>query len=302
VSDPILSLIALGFTSLEAAVYSFLLKESPASGYRIAQGIRKPFANTYQAISSLQTKGAILINESEGKLCRAVPPVELLDQLKKVFLKSRADALKALSGISDVATDLGVYQLTSRDQVLERFRMMLKSCKEVAICTIFPQLIKEVRLDLEVAGRRGLKIALTAYEPVVIRGIDVVIESRRKEILKRWPGQWLNLVVDGKEHLIALLQSDGNGVHYALWTGNVYLSWIYHSAVAAALIGTVFSKEIEGGTSISKLRKNLRHFRKFLGAEALGYRTLQQQFFDTKQKTRSRNASSRSSRKRFVRS
>jgi sugar-specific transcriptional regulator TrmB len=284
--DPIESLIPLGFTPLEAAVYSFLLQESPATGYRVAQGIGKPFANTYQAIASLQSKGAILVNEGESKLCRAVPPVEVLDQLKRSFLKSRADALKALSGISGLSSDLGVYQLGSRSQVFERFRVMLKNCKDVAICTIFPELVDELRADLEAAGRRGLKIALTVYKPLTIPGIDIVLEPRYEEILKRWPGQWLNLVVDGKEHLIALLESEGKGIHHALWSGNVYLSWIYHSAVSAALIGTVLSKLVEENATLPQLHKNLRHYRKFLAGEPLGYRTLMEQFFRSKRKSR----------------
>lgn len=309
-SNPTESLMALGFTSLEALVYSFLLQESPATGYRIAQGTGKPFANTYQAIASLQAKGAILIHEGDSKLCRAVPPLEVLDQLKRSFLKSRADALKALSGISGLSTDLGVYQLGSRSQVLERFRAMLKSCKDVAVCTIFPGLVDEVRVDLEVAGRRGLKIAITVYEPITIPGIDIVLEPRHEEILGRWPGQWLNLVVDGKEHLIALLETDGKGVHHALWSGNVYLSWIYHSAVSTALIGTVLSKQIEDGAALPQLKKSLRHFRKFLAGDALGYRTLMEQLFNPSSKgdpsrsrnNRNRNTRSTLSRKRSVRS
>jgi len=162
--------------------------------------------------------------------------------------------------------------------------------------------VDELRADLEAAGRRGLKIALTVYKPVSIPGIDIVLEPRYEEILKRWPGEWLNMVVDGKEHLIALLGSDGQGIHHALWSGNVYLSWIYHSAVSAALIGTVLSKLVEEGASLPQLRKNLHHFRKFLAGEATGYRTLMEQLFTSKRQPKSRKSNSRPRRRHSVRS
>ena len=110
------------------------------------------------------------------------------------------------------------------------------------------------------------------------------------------------MVVDGKEHLIALLESDGPGIHHALWSGNVYLSLIYHSAVSAALIGTVLSKLVEEGATLPQLRKNLRHFRKFLAGEATGYRTLREQLFTSKRQPKSRKSNSRPRRRHSVRS
>ncbi len=41
------SLIALGFSGLEAAIYVHLLENSPATGYQISKAIEKPNANTY---------------------------------------------------------------------------------------------------------------------------------------------------------------------------------------------------------------------------------------------------------------
>lgn len=39
------ALSSLGFTELEASVYAYLVQKSPATGYRVAQAIRKPVAN-----------------------------------------------------------------------------------------------------------------------------------------------------------------------------------------------------------------------------------------------------------------
>ncbi|MDO8629132.1 MAG: helix-turn-helix domain-containing protein, partial [Phycisphaerales bacterium] len=68
------TLVPLGFTPLEGEVYAILVAESPATGYRVAQAIGKPVANTYKAIESLERKGAIVVDDGESRLCRAVPP------------------------------------------------------------------------------------------------------------------------------------------------------------------------------------------------------------------------------------
>jgi len=72
VRDSVKALADLGFTNLEAEIYAFLLQESPATGYRIAQAIGKPAANTYKAIQSLEQKGAVIVEAGSSRMCRAI--------------------------------------------------------------------------------------------------------------------------------------------------------------------------------------------------------------------------------------
>src|SRR5262249_37024015 len=97
--DAIPSLTGLGFTELEAEVYIALLRASPATGYRVAQSIGRPVANTYKAIESLQHKGAVLVDEGASRLCRAVPAEELLAQLERTFRRRRQTAADALASL-----------------------------------------------------------------------------------------------------------------------------------------------------------------------------------------------------------
>src|SRR5690348_5292210 len=102
-------LVPFGFTGLESEIYAFLLKESPATGYRIAQAIGKAAANTYKAIEGLQQKGAVLIEEGASRSCRAVPPDELLARLTRDFEWRRAEAEILLSRINSESSDDRVY-------------------------------------------------------------------------------------------------------------------------------------------------------------------------------------------------
>lgn len=61
------SLIALGFSGIEAAIYVHLLENSPATGYQIAKGIEKPNANTYQALDSMVQQGFLLVDGGQVK-------------------------------------------------------------------------------------------------------------------------------------------------------------------------------------------------------------------------------------------
>src|SRR4051812_35804269 len=115
--EAIEALVALGFTGLEAEVYAWLLGESPATGYRVAQALGKPAANTYKAIESLQQKGAVLVEDGESRLCRAVPAEELLRQAERGFAEKRAAAARALSELRGPGGDERVYTIRTADQV-----------------------------------------------------------------------------------------------------------------------------------------------------------------------------------------
>jgi sugar-specific transcriptional regulator TrmB len=153
-------LTALGFTELEADVYVFLLGESPATGYRVAQAIGKPVANTYKAMQRLQAKGAIVAEDGDGRLGRAVPAEQLLSQLERRFQENRRRAGRALGRIKASPQDDRVYQFRTPAQVLEHCRRMLADCCHVAILDAFPLTLEELRPAVEQAAARGVTVAV----------------------------------------------------------------------------------------------------------------------------------------------
>src|SRR5262249_47796086 len=148
----------------------------------------------------------------------------------------RQEAASALATLRAAPEDDRVYQLQSVEQVFERCRRMLEGCEHVAILDVFPKPLEELRDAIEAATRRGVRIHIKAYEPAEIRGVDVGVQPQGRTTLRRWPGQWLNIVTDGREHMLAFLTADARGLHQAMWSGSAYLSWVYHSAVGAEMI------------------------------------------------------------------
>ncbi len=112
-------LVDLGFTALEAEIYTYLLGASAVTGYRVAQALGKPAANTYKAIESLQRKGALMVDDGESRVCTAVPPEELFGALERRFTETREKAEQALAEIGRGGSDERLYQLATGSQVVE---------------------------------------------------------------------------------------------------------------------------------------------------------------------------------------
>ena len=238
------ALQALGFSELEAAVYAFLLRESPATGYRIAHAIGKAKSNTYKAIATLEGKGAVIIDDGETRLCRAVPPTELLGHLEHRFRQRRERAEDVLQRLERPDEDERVYQLRSRDQVLERARQMLRRSREVALAVAFPAPLAEIHEDLEAAAARGVRVLLKVYQSAEIPGVRTVLSSEPAYQPGRFPGQELNLVVDAEEYLVALLGWDGESVVQATWSGSPFLAFVQYNGLFCEWILTSLAHRV----------------------------------------------------------
>ncbi|MEZ4654217.1 MAG: helix-turn-helix domain-containing protein [Candidatus Eisenbacteria bacterium] len=208
---------------------------SAATGYRIAQSIGKPAANVYKAIDTLIQKGAILVEEGEARLCRAVPPNELIGRLSSQYRERLDDARNALARLERIEEDERIYQIRNREQVLARAVGMLRHAESVALLDLFPVPLEALRGEIEAAARRGITVSVKVYQPATLDGVTVCEDPRGALVQDRWPGQWMNLVIDGREHLIGLLSHDGERVLQAIWSQSVYISWVYHSALGSEL-------------------------------------------------------------------
>jgi sugar-specific transcriptional regulator TrmB len=248
------ALVELGFTNLEAEIYAFLVQESPATGYRVAQALGKPVANTYKAIESLQNKGAILVDESSTRLYRAVPPDEVLTRMERVFAERRVRAAKELSRLGSAPADDRVYRLTAKAQLLERCRAMIARSRSVILIDVFPLMLEELRTDLEEAAHRGVNVLVKAYVPTEVAGARVLLNPRGEDVMRRYPGQWVVHVADGGELLIGTLTADARDVVHAIWTGSAFLSWIVHASVGAEFLLTEIITKLEEGVSGDDLK------------------------------------------------
>ena len=219
------ALVPFGFTALESEIYVFLLGESPATGYRVAQGINKPAANTYKAIQTLQSKGAILVEEGSSRFCRAVPIEDLMGRLQKDFEARRVQTVKALKSAGRPQEDERLYHLKSRDQILNRAREMLAEATSEALIQMPAFGVHAIEGAIEKAADRGIEVFVLTTESIIIEGAEVAVAED--------PAGLLCVVIDGTQTLAGKISQDEESD--ALWTRYPTLAQIHHGALSAEI-------------------------------------------------------------------
>lgn len=265
----------LGFNQLEAEVYVALLAGPPMTAYRVAHHIAKPTANVYKAVEVLARKGAILLEEGDSRVCRAVPVSEFRKRAERDYHDTLQAAADALAHVEPAPLDERVYRLQSASQVFEVARDMLDTrVKKIAIVDAFPAALERVKDSMRGAAGRGVNVLVEAYTPVRIAGATVAHASVAAAAPEFWRSEQLNVVIDGREHLIALLSRDLQTVYQAVWSNSLYLSCIQHAGrlcehTLMRMIGAA-----ESGAAPASVLRLLKDHRFFLSAEVPGQREL----------------------------
>jgi sugar-specific transcriptional regulator TrmB len=273
-SDGPLSLF--GFNALEQQAYAALLQVPGQTGYKLAQSLKKPVANIYKSLESLLEKGAVLVEDGDPAFYRATPIAELFDKLEAEMGKQRNAALRQL-GARTPPPDERVYRLGSRGQTIQRARGMIASSKRILLLDLFPNPVSELAAEISAAIARGVKIAGQIYAPAQFPGAMLTLRPERGHVLQRWSGDWMNLIVDGQELLISVLERSGNGLHQAIWTKSPYLVWSYHSALYAEILLSRLRVEIENGAGKRKLLRLMEEYHDRIATDTPGYKRLASQ-------------------------
>lgn len=235
-AQAVASLVEVGLAGLEAEVYVFLLGEPGATGYRVAQAIGKPTANTYKAIAALEKKGAVLVDDGTTRVCRAVPWQTLLArhaEQQRQRLDTASSALARLGTSNDDDDDDGLYRLRSVDAVLEVARRIVREARDVVLAVLGPSLLPHLHTELAAAAARGVDVAVKSYGPFAIPGVQCVSSNQAADASDFAIGEELQLAVDGTTCVIAFVDVDADETAFALWTENrvVALSQFNHLSV-----------------------------------------------------------------------
>ncbi len=237
-------LVKLGFNRLEAEVYLTLLRESPLTGYRIAQILNKAAANTYKALESLEKRGAVVAEETPTvKQYAAIPVTDYLDQLESGLRNDRKFLEESLKEINYSLSGDKIYMLQTFDQVLEKCSKMLENAWHSVIVDAFPPMLAKIAPMLEKAAGNGVNIIVNAYEPVEVKNCRVIVKSNAAKVLQLWSGDWMNIAVDGKEYLITALEKDGT-LQHAIWSNSPYLSFFVFNGFRYEMLFSALSSKI----------------------------------------------------------
>jgi len=227
--NTIISLKNLGLNQLEAEVYLHLLGNEQMTAYKVGKSINKPTANVYKAIDSLSKKGAVLIESNKSKYCKAVAPNEFLNHYTGDLLKKTKETKRLLKNLEKNHYDEKTYSIESVPLVFERFRQMMQKAKKVAVIDTFPNALENVLASIKEAIKRGVTVYIQVYKPIQIEGADVTFTGIAKEALSHWKSEQLNLIIDGEEYLMALMDKELNKTIQASWSNNYYMACTLHA-------------------------------------------------------------------------
>lgn len=171
-------LTSFGFTDLESRIYVELMRNAPATGYRLARLVGKAPANTYQALAGLGRKGAVVATETKPRTYRPVAPVELFSGLRQNFDVAAKQAESALNAIHAPGKEERLYRLNSEPQAQVRARALIENSKRIILFDLFPEPLAMLHNYLAAAAERGVTVAGLVYQkPKEAPYIQVVAAS-----------------------------------------------------------------------------------------------------------------------------
>lgn len=225
------TLTSLGFTELEARIYTALVGGEAQTGYAVAKAIGKPVANVYKAVESLEAKGAIVVTEGEPRVLRAVDPGELVGALRGKFDRQASEAEQRLKALHAPSDDEGVYRLTTADQAFDKARALARGAESTLLVDAFPNTLDAIRGELEQAARRGVRVAVIAYEPgTEIPGCRVLVHRFGQMVIARRFDDHLILAADAQEMLMAQFTEGAGQLLQATYSDSLFLSLHFYDS------------------------------------------------------------------------
>ena len=219
-------------SNLEADIYLTLLMESNISGYRIAKILKKPFPNVYTSLDALQKKGAILSNDSvKNRLYSALPVADFLSQLEDRFKNKKEELLTKIKRIETAPFQDGIYRIEKIEQVFDRAVQMINNAEVLVAIDICPNAMRKMEEFLQDIAKKKVRVIARVYTPIEIPGCEIIYSESVGSPLDVWPVEWVHLIVDGKEHISALLDKENKQVFQAIWCKSVFLSIVAYNGL-----------------------------------------------------------------------
>jgi len=227
-------LTEMGFTALEAEIYLFLITTGSQTGYAIAKGLNKPTANVYKALESLSGKGAIEYSMADKKKCTATHWQQLLKRRQKQFSQTIANLEENLTSLQlEQSNDEQVYQIEQIDHVIEESISLIDNAKQILMVEAEPASLPLLKSALEKAANRGVEIWIKVYQPVELKGMNVIVRQRGHEVYEKTQDISFKLAADGNAMLIADIALDKKKViaayrsRSALMAMSIYTGLLY---------------------------------------------------------------------------
>lgn len=224
-TDPIESLVQIGFSEYEAKAYVALLRKNPITGYELAKLSGVPRSMIYEVLGKLSARGAAMMLRREGgTLYAPVAAQELLERHHREQEELIAALEKDLAALGPASQLEYVWNIEGHENIAARAAEMIAQAREQIHISLLPALFDELRPALLEAIARDVRTVLYTAVPLDLPGAQVVVTAVSEEARERVAGLWLILVVDEEEALVGEWLS--SAPPRASWTSSPLLVFI----------------------------------------------------------------------------
>lgn len=239
----------VGLNDLEANIYIWLMQNKKSTGYKVAKGLNKPVANTYKALNSLEEKGAVICDDSlNKKYYENLPIKEFLNKKENEFKQTRNLIQKEIEKIDSEKTTGGIYRINSKELVYEKAISLIATTEDKLLIDSFPVPLKRLkkRIENEKVGKK--KFYLKSYDDESVENVHQIRAINGKQVLRLFKGQWLIMIRDTEESLIAFFDRKGDRLIHCVWIKDVFISYILFNGSVnefnlIEIFGKLYSKE-----------------------------------------------------------
>ena len=166
----------LGLNDLETTIYICLLENNRSTGYRIANQIDKPVANTYKALKSLEKKGAILSdNSANTKYFDTVSVEEFLNKIERDFLNTKGEIIEEAKKLKVRQESGGIFELQSAELAFEKAIGMIKTAETTLLIDCFPAPLVAIKKHLIDKSTEDISIFLNRCTKSIISCIFITL-------------------------------------------------------------------------------------------------------------------------------
>ena len=221
----------VGLSPLEAETYLVLLETSPLTAHAVGLSLGATAESTDSVLNSLVEHGAVTAEGADPRVFRANLPKDFLARKRRSMSSRAQTAEAALSSLGEQHFDERVFRAGDLEEVLDRYNEMIDSATSFLAIDAFPRALSRIARSAMLAAERGVEVRVHAYREVTMPGCDVVVCPTADEYMNIWGAEQLNVVVDGREVLVALLSATLDRVHQAIWSQSLYLSCRVHAGL-----------------------------------------------------------------------
>jgi len=222
----------LGLSKLQAKIYLELLRMPNQTGYRIAQSLNEPVANTYKALEMLINKGVSIVDESGPKKKYAVLSIEnFLNQIESSFTNKRKFIEDEFKKIKPSPAQHGIFKIENIGQLYEVAKAIIKNATDIIAIDSTSLPLETLKSYLELSAKKGVQVIVKTYREITITGCEIVYAEKNDLKLSEPPFQYFTITCPGYDYLSALLNIENESIIEAISSKSKYLSFMVYNGM-----------------------------------------------------------------------